>query len=49
MSDVVKNYVVKKAVYDKLAPKVNVYASDYVLKTNYQTEKTELEKKSWSD
>ena len=43
LSDVVKN-VVKKAVYDKLAAKVNnIDTSDFVLKTTYQTDKTELE------
>ena len=43
--DVVKN-VVKKAVHDKLAAKVNhIDTSTFVLKTKYQTEKTELEKK----
>ena len=46
LSDVVKNDVVKKAVYDKLAAKLNnIVTSDFVLKTNYQTEKTELDKK----
>ena len=46
MSDVVKNDVVKKAVYDKLVAKVdNVDTSDVVLGTRYQTDKTELEKK----
>ena len=45
MSDVVKNYVVKKAVCDKLAAKVNdIDTSEFVLKTKYQTDKTELEK-----
>ena len=44
VSDVVKN--VKKAVHDKLAAKVNhIDTSTFVLKTKYQTEKTELEKK----
>ena len=38
--------VVKKAVYDKLAAKgQNIDTSDFVLKTKYQTDKTELEKK----
>ena len=47
LSDVVKNDVVKKAVYDKLAAKVNnIDTSVFVLKTKYQTDKTELEKKS---
>ena len=46
LSDVVKNYVVKKTVYDKLVAKVNnIDTSDFVLKTKYQTDKTELEKK----
>ena len=44
--DVVKNDVVKKAVYDKLAAKVNnIDTSDFDLKTKYQTDKAELEKK----
>ena len=46
LSDVVKNDVVKKAVYDKLVTKVNnIDTSDFVLKTRYQADKTELEKK----
>ena len=46
LSDVVKNDVVKKTVYDKLAAKVNnIDTSDFVLKTKYQTDKAELEKK----
>ena len=46
LSDVVKNDVVKKAVYDKLATKVNnIDTSEFVLKTKYQTEKAGLEKK----
>ena len=46
LCDVVKNDVVKKAVYDKLIAKVNnVDTSDFVLKTKYITDKTELEKK----
>ena len=46
LSDVVKNDVVKKAVYDKLAAKVNnIDTSDFVLKTKYQTNKAKLEKK----
>ena len=45
LSDVVKN-VVEKAVYDKLVAKVNnIDTSDFVLKTKYQTDKTELENK----
>ena len=46
LGDVVKNDVFKKIVYDKLAAKVNnVDASEFVLKTKYQRDKTELEKK----
>ena len=46
LSDVVKNDVVKKAVYDKLAAKVNtIETSDFVLKAKYQIDKWELEKK----
>ena len=48
LSDVVKNKVVKKAVYDKLVAKVNnTDISDFALKTKHQTDKTELEKNSW--
>ena len=46
LSDVVKNDVVKKTVYDKLVAKVNnIDTSDFVLKTNYNTDKTKLENK----
>ena len=46
LSDAVKNDIVEKSVYDKLAPKVNnVDTSDFVLKTEHQTDKTELENK----
>ena len=46
LSDVVKNDVVKKTVYAKLAAKVNnIDISDFALKTKYQTDKTELERK----
>ena len=46
LSDVVKNDVVKKTVYDKLVAKVNnIDTSGFVLKTKYQTDKTELGKK----
>ena len=45
LSDVVKN-VVKKTVYDKLVAKVNsIDTSAFVLKTKYDTDKTELERK----
>ena len=46
LSHVVKNDVIKKAVYDKLVAKVNnIDTSKFVLKTKYQTDKTELEAK----
>ena len=46
LSDVVKNDVVKKTVYDQLVAKVNnINPSDFVLKTKYQTDKTKLQKK----
>ena len=46
LSDVVKNDAVKKTVCDKLVAKVNnTDTSDFVLKTKYQTDKTELENK----
>ena len=46
LSDAVKNDVVKKDVYDKLVAKVNnMNINDFVLKTKYNTDKTELEKK----
>ena len=46
LSDVVKNDVLKKTVYDKLVAKVhNIDNNDFVLKTKYDTDKTELENK----
>ena len=46
LSDVVKNDVVKKTVYDKLVAKLNsINTSAFVLKTKYDADKTELEKK----
>ena len=46
LSDVVKNDLVTKAVYDKLVAKVSYSdTSDFALKTKYQTNKAELEKK----
>ena len=51
LSDVVTNYVVKKTLHDKLVAKVNevpldnIDTNDFVLKTKYQTGKTELENK----
>ena len=47
LSNVVKNYVVKKTVYDKLVTKVDdIDTSDFVFKTDYDTGKTGLEKES---
>ena len=46
LSDVVKNDVVKKTVYDKSVAKINsIDTSRFVLKTNYDIDKTKLEKK----
>ena len=46
LTDVVKNEVVKKTVYDKLVPKVNnIDNSGFALKTKYDADKTELAKK----
>ena len=46
LSNVVKNDAVKKLVYNKLVAKVdNVDTSGFVLKTKYNTDKTELENK----
>ena len=46
LGDIVKNDVVKKAVYGKLVARVNsINTSDFVLKTKYQTGKAELESK----
>ena len=46
LSDLVKNDVIRKTVYDKLVAKIiNIDTSDFVLKTKHQTDKTELEKK----
>ena len=46
LSDVVKNDVVRKTVYDKLVAKVNnIDISGFVLKTKYDTDKSNLEKK----
>ena len=44
LSNVVKNDVVKNNVYDKLVAKVhNTDTSGFVLKTKYDTDKSELE------
>ena len=46
LSDVVKNDVIKKDVYDKLVTKVNIIdTSWFVLKTKYDADKSELENK----
>ena len=46
LSNVVKNEVVKKTVYDKLVAKVdNIDTSGFALRTKYDAEKLELEKK----
>ena len=46
LSNVAKNDVVKKTVYDKLATKGNnIDSNNFDFKTKYQTDKTELEKK----
>ena len=51
LSNLIKNVVIKKTVYDKLVAKVNaiplnnIDTSDFVLKTKYQTGKTEIENK----
>ena len=46
VSDVVKNYAVKIALYNKLVAKVNnVDTSEFALKTKYQIDKAELKKK----
>ena len=48
LSNLIKTVVVKKTVYDKLVAKVNaiplnnIDTSDFVLKTKYQTDKTEI-------
>ena len=47
LSDAVKNNVVKRTVYDKLVAKVNNNNTiGFVVKTKYDTDKSELEKKS---
>ena len=43
LSDLVKNDVVKKTVYDKLISRVkSIDTSALVLKTNYNTDKSEI-------
>ena len=47
LGDVVKNDAVKKTLNDELVEKVNkIDTSGFVLKTRYETDKSELEKKS---
>ena len=46
LSNVVKNDVVKKTVYDKLVAKVNnIDITGFLLKNAYDTDKSDLEKK----
>ena len=46
LSDVVKNDDFKKTVYDKLVAKVNsIDTSGFLLRTKYDSDKRELEKK----
>ena len=46
LGDVVKNDIVKKTAYDKLVVKVNnIDTSGFDLKTNYETNKSELKNK----
>ena len=46
LSDLLKNDVAKKTVYDKLVAKVNnIDTSGFVLNTKYDTDKSELENK----
>ena len=46
LSDLVKNDVAKKDVHDKLVAKEdNIDTKDFVLKTKYQADKTEVENK----
>ena len=46
LSDLVKNDVVEKDVYNKLVAKVdNIDTSEFALKTKYDIDKTELENK----
>ena len=46
LNDVVKNDVVENTVYNKLVTKVNkIDTTGFVLKTEYGTDKSDLEKK----
>ena len=47
LSNVVKNDVVKKTGYNKLVTKVDIIdTTGFVLKTKYDTDKSDLEKKN---
>ena len=47
LSDIVKNEVLKKTVYDELVEKVNnIDPTGLVLKTKYDADKSDLEKKT---
>ena len=47
LSNVVNNVVVKKTVYDKLVAKVNnIDTNGFFLKTTYDADQAELEKKN---
>ena len=46
LNNVIKNNVVKKTVYDKVAAKVNnIHTTGFVLQATYDTDKSDLEKK----
>ena len=46
LSNLVKHNVIKKTEYDKLVEKVdNTDTTEFVLKTKYDTDKSDLEKK----
>ena len=46
LRDVVKNDIVKKTIYNKLVAKVhNIDTSEFLLKSKYNIDKTELENK----
>ena len=48
LSDVVKNDIVKKTVYNKLVETVNnIDTSRFILKTKYDTDKTVRKENSW--
>ena len=46
LSNVIKNDVIKKTEYNKLVAKVDkIYTIGFILKTRYDTDKSDLEKK----